>query len=74
MALKCGDVSLMLNEDINEEQLNNYISIYQPDYIYVPQALSDRFSYPVLYTAHEYSLLSISKKNKQICMINWHYC
>ncbi|WP_291971452.1 AMP-binding protein [Candidatus Symbiopectobacterium sp.] len=62
MALKYGHVSLMLSEDINEKQINNYISIYQPEYIYVHQALSGRFSYPVIYTAHEYSLLSVSKK------------
>lgn len=53
-----GIVPLMLDAQIDESLACNLLSVYQPDYVYVPEALRERYApMQVVYENRGYSLL-----------------
>ena len=63
--IRNGLVPLMLEEKIDEDLFNNLCHIYGPQYVWLPSCKLGLFSdKDVLFSFHEYSLITIEKKFK----------
>lgn len=50
-------VPLMLDSNIDEEILNNLLSLYKPDYIWLPSEKAETFDFKKVYSKSNYTLL-----------------
>lgn len=61
--LHSGIVPLMLDAQIDDTLSANLIEVYQPDYLYVPDAMREKYaSLPAVYENHGYCLLKTAYK------------
>ncbi|RAX51903.1 hypothetical protein CCY99_08060 [Helicobacter sp. 16-1353] len=64
--LNANIVPLMLRADIDQESLESYISLYKPDYIYLPDNLAYSFikdNYQICFNALNYNLVKTPFNN-----------
>ena len=59
-----GSVPLMLEEEIDEALLGNLCQIYEPHYVWLPSKARLFPDKDVLFSYHEYSLITIGKESK----------
>lgn len=65
--LNNGVVPLMVSSDLDKDLLQNFIDIYKPDFLYLPDSMADNFSkYFKTFSILEYSLLKTEYNNEYI--------
>ena len=65
-AFESGLVPLLLETNISEEQLENLVSIYNPNWIFLPKTFSCEKKYPTLWSDRDYSLYACSTQDWSI--------
>ncbi len=68
-------VPLLIAADLDKELMGNLLSVYKPDYLWVPSDIGEVFEeYTVKYEAYQYKLLETNYKNyyplnPQLCLL-----
>jgi acyl-coenzyme A synthetase/AMP-(fatty) acid ligase len=59
-------VPLLLSSNIDRGMLSNLVTIYHPEYLWVPSGLSDEFKYRVIYENYGYSLMETGLESPEL--------
>lgn len=65
-ALNNRIVPLIINANSEKELFNHLFTVYQPEYIWLPESMKNRFNYSVLYNIYEYCLLKTGLPSKTL--------
>jgi acyl-CoA synthetase (AMP-forming)/AMP-acid ligase II len=64
--LQHGIVPVMLDGSKDLDLVNNLLDVYQPNYIWLPDARVNEFSFEHVYSEYGYSLLSVNKETIEL--------
>lgn len=67
--INAGIVPVMIADDIDEELLQNLMDTYEPDYLWIPDRLLEKYSeYEVIVSKYEYNLVATLYSSNEVLL------